>query len=70
MPSTLEAPKVGRLSGRRLTRAASSGMEGNLPAAMGSGLIAFLMRDCCQGHPEVCTPAFPAGACASTEPAE
>ena len=22
-----------------------------------SGLIAFLMRDCCQGHPEVCNPA-------------
>ncbi len=22
-----------------------------------SGLIAFLMRDCCQGRPEVCTPA-------------
>ena len=25
-----------------------------------SGLIAFLMRDCCQGHPEVCAPAFAA----------
>jgi ArsR family transcriptional regulator len=38
-----------------------------------SGLIAFLMRDCCQGHPEVCTPAvaaFSAGTCPSTEPAE
>jgi DNA-binding transcriptional ArsR family regulator len=22
-----------------------------------SGLIAFLMRDCCQGHPQVCAPA-------------
>jgi ArsR family transcriptional regulator len=22
-----------------------------------SGLIAFLMRDCCQGHPEICGPA-------------
>ena len=22
-----------------------------------SGLIAFLMKDCCQGRPEVCTPA-------------
>jgi DNA-binding transcriptional ArsR family regulator len=22
-----------------------------------SGLIQFLMRDCCQGHPEVCAPA-------------
>ncbi|RVT97682.1 ArsR family transcriptional regulator [Rhodovarius crocodyli] len=25
-----------------------------------SGLIAFLMRDCCQGHPEVCAPAMAA----------
>ncbi|MDR0458410.1 MAG: metalloregulator ArsR/SmtB family transcription factor [Burkholderiaceae bacterium] len=25
-----------------------------------SGLIAFLMRDCCQGHPEVCGPAVAA----------
>ncbi len=23
-----------------------------------SGLIEFLMRDCCQGHPEVCNPAL------------
>jgi ArsR family transcriptional regulator len=22
-----------------------------------SGLVQFLMRDCCQGHPEVCNPA-------------
>jgi ArsR family transcriptional regulator len=22
-----------------------------------SGLVEFLMRDCCQGHPEVCNPA-------------
>ena len=25
-----------------------------------SGLVEFLMRDCCQGHPEVCTPAVAA----------
>ncbi len=25
-----------------------------------SGLIAFLMKDCCQGRPEVCTPAVTA----------
>jgi DNA-binding transcriptional ArsR family regulator len=25
-----------------------------------SGLIAFLMRDCCQGRPEVCAPAMTA----------
>ena len=35
-----------------------------------SGLIAFLMRDCCQGHPEVCTPALSACACRPVEPAE
>lgn len=29
-----------------------------------SGLIDFLMRDCCQGHPEICTPAVSALACA------
>ena len=34
-----------------------------------SGLIAFLMRDCCQGHPEVCTPALSACACPTPEPA-
>ncbi|MGE8941461.1 ArsR/SmtB family transcription factor [Leptospira interrogans] len=25
-----------------------------------SGLVEFLMRDCCQGHPEVCAPAVAA----------
>jgi DNA-binding transcriptional ArsR family regulator len=25
-----------------------------------SGLVEFLMRDCCQGHPEVCDPAMAA----------
>ncbi len=30
-----------------------------------SDLVQFLMRDCCQGHPEVCTPAVAAlAACA------
>ncbi|MEO9339847.1 metalloregulator ArsR/SmtB family transcription factor [Mesorhizobium sp. SB112] len=28
-----------------------------------SGLVEFLMRDCCQGHPEVCQPAFAALSC-------
>ncbi|MFO1144769.1 MAG: metalloregulator ArsR/SmtB family transcription factor [Amaricoccus sp.] len=36
-----------------------------LPAL--SGLIAFLMRDCCQGHPDICSPAVAALAC-SCEP--
>lgn len=29
-----------------------------------SGLIGFLLRDCCQGHPEICAPAVAAMACA------
>lgn len=29
-----------------------------------SSLIAFLMQDCCQGHPEICAPAVAAMACA------
>lgn len=29
-----------------------------------SDLIAFLMRDCCSGHPEVCAPAVAALSCA------
>lgn len=31
-----------------------------------SALIQFLMRDCCQGHPEVCTPAVAALAACCT----
>lgn len=33
-----------------------------------SGLVEFLMRDCCQGHPEVCAPAArtAAACCAPT----
>lgn len=31
-----------------------------------AGLVAFLMQDCCQGHPEVCVPAAEvAAACCS-----
>lgn len=28
-----------------------------------AGLITFLMRDCCQGHPEVCNPAIATLSC-------
>lgn len=28
-----------------------------------SGLLEFLMRDCCQGHPDVCNPAVAALSC-------
>ncbi|MFG1462529.1 metalloregulator ArsR/SmtB family transcription factor [Xanthobacter sp. DSM 24535] len=33
-----------------------------------SGLVDFLMRDCCQGHPEVCTPAVAALAACGCNP--
>ena len=38
-----------------------------------SGLVAFLIQDCCQGRPEVCAfavAALSASACPSPEPAE
>lgn len=36
-----------------------------------SDLVAFLMRDCCQGHPEVCVPASAvAASCAIAQNAE
>ncbi len=35
-----------------------------------SGLIGFLMRDCCQGRPEVCAPAVAALAACDCRPAE
>lgn len=34
-----------------------------------SGLVAFLMRDCCQGHPEICEPAVAALTDCCCEPA-
>jgi len=33
-----------------------------------SGLIEFLMRDCCQGRPEVCAPALTAFSACACEP--
>lgn len=35
-----------------------------------AGLVGFLMKDCCQGHPEICAPAVEALACACGEPAK
>jgi ArsR family transcriptional regulator len=32
-----------------------------------SALVEFLMRDCCQGHPEVCAPATGASVCCSAD---
>jgi ArsR family transcriptional regulator len=31
-----------------------------------AGLVEFLMRDCCSGHPEICAPAAAAAAACST----
>lgn len=35
-----------------------------------SGLIAFLMQDCCGGRPDICAPAFAAASCAPKESAD
>src|SRR5262245_25718959 len=32
-----------------------------------SDLIAFLMKDCCGGHPEICTPALANACCTPTK---
>ncbi|MBH0239595.1 ArsR/SmtB family transcription factor [Methylobrevis albus] len=48
--------RAGLIQSRRESR--SIIYSAALPAL--SGLIAFLMRDCCQGHPEVCGPAVTA----------
>ena len=54
---------VSRREGRSIIYSAS--------LAMLSGLVQFLMRDCCQGHPEVCAPAVAAlSACACVSPDE
>ncbi|MEO5757277.1 MAG: metalloregulator ArsR/SmtB family transcription factor [Mesorhizobium sp.] len=34
-----------------------------------SGLIRFLMEDCCSGRPEICAPALASGCCAADEKA-
>ena len=35
-----------------------------------AGLVEFLMRDCCPGHPEICAPAAAAAAACSAVPKE
>jgi DNA-binding transcriptional ArsR family regulator len=32
------------------------------------GLIAFLMKDCCAGHPEICTPVLAETCCTPAKP--
>jgi DNA-binding transcriptional ArsR family regulator len=34
------------------------------------GLIEFLMKDCCAGHPEICAPATEIAACCAPNPKE
>jgi DNA-binding transcriptional ArsR family regulator len=51
-----ELERAGLVQSRRSARSIVYSAE--LPAL--SGLVQFLMRDCCQGHPEVCAPAVAA----------
>lgn len=66
---------LSHLEGAGLVRSRREGRTIRYSAAYDglSGLIAFLMRDCCQGRPEVCAPALAslqACACPPVEPAE
>src|SRR5579875_1005202 len=57
--------RAGLIRSRREAR--SIIYSANYPAL--SGLVEFLMRDCCQGHPEVCNPALAAlSACCKPGP--
>jgi DNA-binding transcriptional ArsR family regulator len=59
-----ELERAGLVSSRRAAR--SIIYTAALPAL--AGLVEFLMRDCCQGHPEICSPAVSAlraGGCAA-----
>jgi len=49
-----------------LVRSRREGRSIIYSAALGtlSDLVAFLLRDCCNGHPEVCAPAVAALSCA------
>src|SRR4051794_24581846 len=59
-----ELERAGLIQSRRASR--SIIYSAVYPAL--SGLIQFLMRDCCQGHPKVCIPAVMAlAACCAPE---
>lgn len=49
---------VGQLEGAGLLRSRRAGRNVyyNVDFAEMRGLLAFLMEDCCQGHPEICAP--------------
>jgi ArsR family transcriptional regulator, arsenate/arsenite/antimonite-responsive transcriptional repressor len=51
-----ELERAGLIQSRRASR--SIIYSAAYPAL--SGVVQFLMRDCCQGHPEVCAPAMAA----------
>lgn len=57
-----ELEHAGLLSSRRQSR--SIIYNAAYPAL--SAMVEFLLRDCCQGHPEVCTPAIAALAACCT----
>lgn len=62
-----ELERAGLIQSRRQSRSII------YSAAYGAlaGLVEFLMRDCCQGHPEVCAPAVAAlAACGCTPDTE
>jgi ArsR family transcriptional regulator len=64
-----ELERAGLVQSRRSARSIIYSAE----LAALSGLVQFLMRDCCQGHPEVCAPAVAAlSACCmpAKEPAD
>ncbi len=59
-----ELERAGLIQSRRQSRSIIySAAYGGL-----SDLVEFLMRDCCQGHPEVCTPAVAALAACGCNP--
>jgi arsenate reductase len=59
-----ELERAGLIQSRRSAR--SIIYSAAFPAL--SGLVSFLMKNCCQGHPEVCTPAVSALTAISTSP--
>jgi DNA-binding transcriptional ArsR family regulator len=61
-----ELERAGLIQSRRASR--SIIYSANLSAL--SGLVEFLLRDCCKGHPEVCAPALDVLASCACVPAQ
>lgn len=56
-----ELERAGLVTARRDSRSIVYSAEYNAL----TGLIRFLMEDCCSGRPEICTPALAPGCCAA-----